>query len=63
MSDMVGPAAAQCGILIGHIRKRMLEGGCLQVDEWRPRAGADMDRRTAARRAGAAWGAAPVKRR
>ena len=33
MSDMVESAASQCGILISHIKKRMLEGGCVQVDE------------------------------
>ena len=33
MSDMIESAAAQCGILISHIRKRMLEGAVVQVDE------------------------------
>jgi len=33
MSDMVESASSQCGILISHIKKRMLEGGCVQVDE------------------------------
>jgi len=33
MSGMVEAAAAQCGILVSHIKKRMLGSGTLQVDE------------------------------